>query len=115
MTTPFPDTVTFTGWDAPSRIEADVFDLEVHGEVPREINGAWYRCGPDPQYPPFLGDDVYINGDGMVTMFRFENGHVDLKQRFVRTERFLAERKARRSLFGLYRNAYTDDPSVESE
>lgn len=112
MTTAFPNTVTFTGWDAPSRIEADVFDLEVIGEIPREINGAWYRCGPDPQYPPYLGDDVYINGDGMVTMFRFENGHVDLKQRFVRTERFLAERKARRSLFGLYRNAYTDDPSV---
>jgi len=113
MTTRFPDTMTFTGWDAPARIEADVYDLEVYGEIPKEINGTWYRCGPDPQYPPFLGDDIYINGDGMVTMFRFENGHVDLKQRYVRTERFLAERKARRSLFGLYRNVYTDAPEAK--
>jgi carotenoid cleavage dioxygenase-like enzyme len=112
MTVQFPNTITFTGHDAPSRIEADIFDLEVEGELPRDLAGTWYRCGPDPQYPPFMGDDVYINGDGMLSMFRFEDGHVDFKSRYVRTERFLAERKARRSLFGLYRNAYTDHPSV---
>ena len=31
----------------------------------------------------------------------------------VRTERFVAERNARRSLFGDYRNPYTNHPSVE--
>ena len=67
---------------------------------------------PDPQFPPRLGDDIYISGDGMISMFRFEDGHVDYKSRYVRTERFLAERKARRALFGAYRNRFTDDPVV---
>ena len=67
---------------------------------------------PDPQYPPRLGDDIFISGDGMISSFRFENGHVDYKSRYVRTERFLAERKARRGLFGAYRNRFTDDPAV---
>jgi carotenoid cleavage dioxygenase len=112
LTKPFPNTIAFTDYNAPSRIEADVFDLVVEGELPRELNGAWYRMTPDPQYPPMLGDDIYLSGDGMMSMFRFEDGHVDYKSRYVRTERFLAERKARRGLFGAYRNAYTDDSSV---
>ncbi len=113
MTKAFPDTASFAGYNAPSRVEADIFDLEIHGELPREMNGCWYRMTPDPQYPPRLGDDIYLSGDGMISLFRFENGHVDYKSRYVRTERFLAERKARRSLFGVYRNSFTDDPSVE--
>lgn len=112
MTKPFPNTPTFTGHDAPSRIEADIFDLEVEGEIPREIEGSWYRLTPDPQYPPLHGDDNYLSGDGMMSMFRFEGGHVDYRSRYVRTERFLAERKARRSLFGIYRNQFTDEAEV---
>jgi len=112
VTKPFPNTASFQGYNAPSRVEADIFDLEIHGELPREISGCWYRMTPDPQFPPRLGDDVYISGDGMISQFRFEDGHVDYKSRYVRTERFLAERKARRSLFGVYRNKYTDDASV---
>lgn len=112
MTKPFPDTIAFTGYNAPSRVEADIFDLEVHGDLPAELNGCWYRMTPDPQYPPRLGDDIYLSGDGMISLFRFEDGHVDYKSRYVRTERFLAERKARRGLFGVYRNEFTDDPAV---
>jgi carotenoid cleavage dioxygenase len=112
VTKPFPSTPGFTGYNAPSRVEADIFDLEVVGEIPASIAGAWYRMTPDPQYPPLLGDDVYISGDGMISMFTFENGHVDYKSRYVRTERFLAERKARRALFGAYRNRFTDDSAA---
>jgi carotenoid cleavage dioxygenase len=113
VTNLFPETPTFSGYNAPSRVEADIYDLEVVGELPSELNGAWYRMTPDPQFAPLLGDDVYISGDGMISMFLFENGHVDYRSRYVRTERFLAERKARRALFGAYRNRFTDDPDVE--
>ncbi|MGH8245169.1 MAG: carotenoid oxygenase family protein, partial [Gammaproteobacteria bacterium] len=108
----FPDTPTFTGFNEPRRIEAEVFDLEVDGNLPPELNGTFYRCGPDPRFPPRLGDDININGDGMVTMFRFADGHVDFRSRYVRTEKFKLETAARRALFGAYRNPYTDDPSV---
>ena len=38
--------------------------------------------------------------------------HVDYRSRWVRTERFRLQEQARRSLFGRYRNRYTNDPSV---
>ncbi|HEY8508933.1 MAG TPA: carotenoid oxygenase family protein, partial [Steroidobacteraceae bacterium] len=115
MTHPFPNTPDFSGHNAPSRIECDIYDLVVEGTIPAEIDGAWYRSIPDPQYPPMLGDDTYLSGDGMVSMFRFQNGHVDFKMRYVQTERWKNERAARRSLYGLYRNPYTDDPSVRGK
>ena len=112
MTKPFPKTTAFSGYNAPSRVEADIFDLEIDGELPAELKGVWYRMTPDPQFPPRLGDDFYISGDGMISAFRFEGGHVDYRSRFVRTERFLAERAARRALYGAYRNRFTDETSV---
>jgi carotenoid cleavage dioxygenase-like enzyme len=112
MSAAFPSTPTFTGFNEPCRIEADVFDLEVEGDLPSELDGTFYRCGPDPCFPPRLGEDININGDGMVMMFRFSGGRVDLKSRYVRTEKFERERKARRALYGAYRNPFTDDPSV---
>lgn len=112
MTKAFPETQDFTGFNRPSRIEADIYDLVVIGEVPAEICGSWYQSVPDPQYPPMLGNDTFLSGDGMVRMFRFANGCVDFKQRYVRTERWKNERAARRSLYGRYRNPFTDDPSV---
>jgi carotenoid cleavage dioxygenase len=115
MTKPFPKTMDFSGYNAPSRVECDICDLIVEGEVPREIEGSWYRCIPDPQYPPMLGHDTYLSGDGMLGLLRFEDGHVDLKQRYIRTERLMNDRAARRSLHGLYRNPYTDDPSVRGK
>jgi carotenoid cleavage dioxygenase len=45
--------------------------------------------------------------------FRIRNGHVDFKQKFVRTQKFITERAARRSVFGKYRNRYTDEDLVK--
>jgi carotenoid cleavage dioxygenase len=103
----------YRGWGAPLRVESDLRDLEVvQGEVPRDLSGTLYRCGPDRQYPPMHKDDVFIDGEGMAHMFRFKDGHVDYRSRWVRNERFLLQEQARRSLFGRYRNRYTNDPSV---
>jgi len=112
MTLRFPESPAFTDYDLPMRLEGSIRDLEVDDDIPAALQGAWYRCGPDPQYPPHRGDDVYVNGDGMLSMLRFGDGHVDFQSRYVRTERYLAERAARRSLFGDYRVAATDAPEV---
>ncbi|HWL47798.1 MAG TPA: carotenoid oxygenase family protein [Sphingomonadaceae bacterium] len=112
MHRPFPDKPAFTGFNQPRRIEADIFDLEIEGELPAALDGAFYRCGPDPRFAPILGDDININGDGMVTMFRFRQGDADFRSRYVHTEKYRLETAARRALFGAYRNPYTDDISV---
>lgn len=109
----FPDLPLYRGWGAPLRLESDIHDLEIiEGELPDDLTGTLYRCGPDRQYPPLYKDDVFIDGEGMAHKFRFARGHVDYRSRWVRNERFLLQEKARRSLFGRYRNRYTNDPSV---
>lgn len=111
----FPDIPMFQGINAPSRIEVDLHDLETEGEVPRHLNGVFYRIAPDHQYPPRFVDDVPFNADGTVSRFLFENGRVRLRHRYVRTERFRLERAAGRALYGKYRNPFTDDPSVRGK
>lgn len=111
MNNRFPPTAEFSGpLYSPSRIEADVLDLEVEGNLPDSIRGVFYQVAPDPQYPPMLGSDMFFNGDGMVSGFYFANGKVSLRRRYVQTDRLIAQRREGRSLNGVYRNAYTNDP-----
>ena len=108
----FPQTIHFTGLNIPVRIETSVRNLTVIGALPAEISGAFFRAVPDPAHAPMHDDDVVLSGDGMISRFRIQNGHVDYDIRYVETERYKLEREARRALFGRYRNPYTDDPAV---
>ncbi len=111
----FPATPDWTGPNAPVRIECDVGDLEVDGEIPADLDGAFYRVQPDPQLPPRVNEGFLsnvFNGDGMITMFRFRGGRVSLKQRWCRTDKWKLEHEAGRALFGAYRNPLGDEPSV---
>jgi carotenoid cleavage dioxygenase len=101
------------GFNSPTRFEADVYDCEVWGEIPSDIDGTFYRMQCDFQYrPPQNEWPTGFNGDGHVSSFRFSNGSVDFKARYIKTERLMTERRARKRLWGVYRNHFTDDPSV---
>lgn len=93
------------------KAEIDVRHCEVEGEIPADLNGAFYRVGPDPQYPLMPGN-IPFDGEGHVSMFRIKAGRVDYRTRFVRNERYLAQDRAGRLLFPMYRNPALDDPSV---
>ena len=111
MEVTFPHIAAYEGWAHPMRSESTVEGLElVEGHLPEGLNGTWYRCGADRQYPPMDGEDIFIDGEGMMFMFRFEDGHVTYRNRWVRTPRYELQREHRRSLFGRYRNRYTADP-----
>src|SRR5690606_15126342 len=97
---------------APLRAEVDVRDCDVQGKIPDDLNGGFYATGPDPQYPLAPGNIVF-DGEGHVRMFRIKNGRVDYRTRFARTQRYVAQDKARRALFPMYRNPSLDDPSVK--
>jgi carotenoid cleavage dioxygenase len=94
------------------RLEADIHDCEVEGKVPADLNGAFYRVGPDAQYP-LHPRNIPFDGEGHVSMFRIRNGRVDYRSRYVRNERYLAQDRAGRVLFPIYRNPSQDDPSVK--
>jgi carotenoid cleavage dioxygenase len=104
---------SFYGKKLPTvRLEAEVYDCELEGIVPPAMNGTLYRLGGDMQYPTLGDDDNIINGDGLMMKFRIEDGHVDFLSRYVRTERFITQRAARRRLYNEYRNPYTDEPDA---
>jgi carotenoid cleavage dioxygenase len=96
----------------PLRFDASIDDCEVVGKIPSDMEGAFYRVGYEWYYPPKFADDAILNADGYVSMFRFKGGKVDYRGRWVETHRLQEMRKARRQLYGYYRNPYTDDPSI---
>ncbi|MEN4980895.1 carotenoid oxygenase family protein [Erwinia billingiae] len=109
MSKPFPNIPEFTGLYKPSRVECEIYDLEIEGDLPAEINGIFYQVSPDSYYPPMAGRDIFFNGDGLVSAFHFDKGHVRLRRRYVHTDRLMAQRREGRSLNGVYRNVYTND------
>ena len=92
--------------------EQDIRYCEVDGKLPSDLYGAFFRTGPDAQFPLRAGN-IPFDGEGHVSQFRFENGNVHFKSRFVRNERWVAQDKAGKILFPMYRNPYMDDPSVK--
>ncbi len=111
----FPDNPVFKDVLRLVRLQGDIGDLEIEGEVPAELNGAFYRVHPDPQFAPKFEDDQFFNGDGMVSMFRFKNGRIDFKQRYAQTDKWKLENAAGKALFGAYRNPLTDDEAVKGK
>jgi carotenoid cleavage dioxygenase len=109
----FPDIALYKGWGEPLRTESTIDALEViQGKLPEGLRGTLYRNGADRQYPSGRTDDIFIDGEGMFHMFRFKDGQVDYKSRWVQTARYEAQKAARRGLFGRYRNRYTNDPAA---
>ena len=98
MTKPYPNHDFLNGNYAPIRMECDLNDLVVEGEIPKEIFGSYYRNGPDPQFPPMGNEYHWFAGDGMIHAFHFENGKVSYKNRWVQTSKWKQERKSGRSL-----------------
>mgnify|MGYP002057130731 FL=1 len=77
----------------------DVALSPVRGTVPVELRGTFYRNGPGRLERD--GHRVHhpFDGDGMIAAMRFDNGRVQLTNRFVRTEGWLAEEKADKVLY----------------
>ncbi|KAF4451172.1 lignostilbene dioxygenase family [Fusarium albosuccineum] len=95
------------------RFEGEVSDLVIFGEVPKELDGTFYRIMVDPFYPLQEGNPP-IEGDGNICAFRIHDGRVNMKTRYVDTERLVLERRANKRLFGLYRNPFSHHPCVQA-
>ena len=109
MTEVYPSHPNLEGNYAPLRMESDIQDLIIEGEVPKDLFGSYYRNGPDPQFPPMGGQYHWFAGDGMIHAFNFENGKISYKNRWVQTSKWKQERKAGRSLINAL-NPMESDP-----
>ncbi|MEL1251416.1 carotenoid oxygenase family protein [Aurantiacibacter gilvus] len=108
----FPQTIHFIGTNTPRQQEYELEGLEVEGEIPAAIDGAFFRAVPDNAHAPMFDDDIALNHDGMIAKFDISGGKVSFGIKYVETERYLLEKAAGKALFGRYRNPFTDDPSV---
>jgi len=83
---------------APWRMEGDALDLEVVGEIPRDLNGTYYRNGPNPAYEP-RGRYHWFDGDGMIHAITLREGRAAYRNRWVQSRGLGEERQAGRTLF----------------
>ncbi|MFN3197479.1 MAG: carotenoid oxygenase family protein [Bradymonadia bacterium] len=72
------------GHFAPIIDEVEGDDLEVEGELPKDLFGAYFRNGPNARHAP-TNRYHWFDGDGMVHGIWFENGKARYRNRYVGT------------------------------
>ncbi|KXH45761.1 isoeugenol monooxygenase [Colletotrichum nymphaeae SA-01] len=111
-------TADFAAASRPFRADVELHDVEVEGVIPKELDGTFYRVVQDQYYDGSYYENgtktIPFDGDGSVSAFRFKDGKVSFQQKYVLTERLVAERKAGRSLFGIVKNPFTHHPCVRA-
>ncbi|KRA32489.1 MULTISPECIES: carotenoid oxygenase family protein [unclassified Nocardioides] len=76
------------GLHEPLLTEHDLSDIQVDGTIPKDLDGTLYRIGPGKlQVGTTLLDNIF-DGDGMISRFSIQNGRVDFRNRYVRTQHF---------------------------
>lgn len=84
---------------APVFEEWDADDLDVvSGKIPVDLHGVYLRNSENPVQQP-LGRYHPFDGDGMLHAISFKDGRASYRNRFIRTEGFLAEQEAGRALW----------------
>ena len=96
-----------TGPFQPNYQEFNASDMVVIGEIPKRLNGVYLRNTQNPVHQP-LGTYHLFDGDGMLHMMRFENGRCEYRNRFIRTQAFMAEQAAGQALYA----GLIDKPSL---
>ncbi|WP_072619273.1 carotenoid oxygenase family protein [Spirulina major] len=98
-TTPYFDRKDWQRGYESQRQEISTVVDRITGTIPPELTGTLFRNGPglldingEPIHHPF-------DGDGMVCAIAFRDGHAYFQNRFVRTEGFVKEQAAKKSLY----------------
>jgi carotenoid cleavage dioxygenase len=95
---PADDHPYLNGAWTPMTEEWDAEELDVEGSLPRDLDGVYLRNTENPVHQP-LGKYHPFDGDGLLHAIRFRDGRAAYRNRFVRTEGFLAEDAAGRALW----------------
>jgi carotenoid cleavage dioxygenase len=91
------------------RFEADVEDCIVsHGEIPSDLAGGFYRCGPTWKRPTKQGTNGILSMDGMVQSLIIRDGRADFRNRWVHTPKYVLEGEHNRGMFEWSDGAWGD-------
>ncbi len=81
--------------------ERQAKSLFIEGGFPKDFSGTFYRNGPALLERADVRQKHLFDGDGMIHAFKFENGNVSFKNKFVQTYKYQKEQKAGRFLYDL--------------
>lgn len=95
---------------APVPTESELDDLEVIGELPKDLFGVYVRNGPNPRHPP-RGRYHWFDGDGMLHAVSFANGRARYHNRWVGTRHLARDNQAGRSLWTGLLHPVSDNPT----
>jgi carotenoid cleavage dioxygenase len=73
-------------------------DLEVIGNLPADLDGAYVRNGPNPLFAP-TNPYHWFDGDGMLHAVHFRDGKASYRSRWVETRGLTRERAAGRAIW----------------
>ena len=82
----------------PNYDEYEVTDLNALGDIPEDIEGAYYRNTENQVHEP-IGRFHPFDGDGMIHSINFDNGKANYVNKFIRTEGFLVEQEMGKSMW----------------
>ena len=83
---------------APIKTEMSSDDLEIEGEIPKDLCGVYLRNGPCQRYKPNTKYHYY-DGDGMLHGIYFKDGNVSYKSKWIHTDAYIAEEKEGRNIW----------------
>lgn len=84
---------------APVFDERDDIDLQIEGEWPKGLDGAFMRNGPNPEYKPDAHYGYPFDGTGMLHALYVQDGRARYRNRWVKTKELLEERAVGRRLY----------------
>lgn len=96
-----------TGPWTPNFTEYDAEDMQVIGEIPKDIDGVYVRNTENPVHQA-IGNYHPFDGDGMLHVMSFQDGKAVYRNRFIRTKGFVAEEEAGEALW----TGIANDPSL---
>jgi len=82
----------------PVHEEVSSDEMEIIGEIPRDLNGIYIRNTENPLHDA-IGVYHPFDGDGMIHSMSFSDGKATYRNRFVRTAAMLEEQEAGRALW----------------
>ena len=90
--------IVLQGAFAPTETEKVLDNLEVEGEVPKDLNGLYVRNGPNRKFAA-EGRYHWFDGDGMLHAVRFDRGKVQYRNRWIMTDSLAEEIEAGKALW----------------
>jgi len=99
---------------APVDKEITATELDVIGEIPKELDGVYIRNGHNPIHQPPSGRYHWFDGDSMVHATAFKDGNATYRNRMVQTAGLLNEMEAGKGLYPGLRDGFEAESGLKN-